>query len=134
MEFGHSSSLQDVLCVVNMVLILMLGRGSETVKEYSLEELYDEIKINPLDEHPKLGIVILEKCRNKGIASTVIKNFAKRYYEENGNEYFLIRISSDNLHNIHVFEKLGARYMGSEDNRYEKLLYDIISMSQILCW
>lgn len=112
----------------------MLGRGSETVKEYSLEELYDEIKINPLDEHPKLGIVILEKCRNKGIASTVIKNFAKRYYEENGNEYFLIRISSDNLHNIHVFEKLGARYMGSEDNRYEKLLYDIISMSQILCW
>lgn len=80
---------------------------------------------NPSDEHPELGIVILEKYRNKGIASVAIKNFAKRYYEENRNEYFLIRISSDNLHSIHVFEKLGARYMRSEDNGYEKLMEGI---------
>ncbi len=57
---------------------------------------------------PELGIDLLESKRNKGICPQVIPMIAKKYFKENSVDYYLIRISSNNPHSIHVFEKMGA--------------------------
>ncbi|MCM1235980.1 MAG: GNAT family N-acetyltransferase [Ruminococcus flavefaciens] len=61
----------------------------------------------PDSDTPEIGIDLLENKRNRGIASKAVRLFAKRVCEEKEVNYFLIRISSANLHSQHVFEKMG---------------------------
>ena len=56
---------------------------------------------------PEIGIDLLESKRNQGIAPKAVRLFAKKVYEIRKVEYFVIRISSKNLHSQHVFEKMG---------------------------
>lgn len=63
---------------------------------------------------PEIGIDLLENKRNQGIASKTIRLFAKKVFETRQVDYFLIRISSRNLHSMHVFEKMGAVKIGEE--------------------
>ena len=63
---------------------------------------------NPETNTPEIGIDLLENKRNQGIGPRTVKIFAKACYEERKVDYFLIRISSRNLHSKYVFEKLGA--------------------------
>lgn len=58
-------------------------------------------------------------CRNKGIAPKVVKLLARTYYLKNEIEYFLIRISSKNLHSKYVFEKLGVTFWEEEKGQFE---------------
>lgn len=71
---------------------------------------------------PEIGIDLLENKRNKGIASEVVRLFAKRVYEERQVEYFLIRISSKNQHSRHVFEKMGVIFIGTTESPFDVIM------------
>jgi RimJ/RimL family protein N-acetyltransferase len=67
------------------------------------------------EDTPEIGIDLLESMRNKGIATKVVPMFARKTYEIKPAAYFLIRISSENPHSKHVFEKMGATLIGEEE-------------------
>ena len=71
---------------------------------------------------PEIGIDLLENKRNQGIASKTIRLFAKKVFETRQVDYFLIRISSRNLHSKHVFEKMGAVKIGEEKTYFSRLI------------
>lgn len=71
---------------------------------------------------PEIGIDLVEDKRNRGIAPRAVRLFAKRVCEEKQVDYFLIRISSANLHSQHVFEKLGAVKIGVEESPFSKFV------------
>ncbi|MCM1326014.1 MAG: GNAT family N-acetyltransferase [Bacteroidales bacterium] len=77
---------------------------------------------HPDSDTPEIGIDLLENKRNKGIASKAVRLFAKRVCEEKEVNYFLIRISSVNLHSQHVFEKMGAVKIGEEESVFSKFV------------
>ena len=57
------------------------------------------IELQHPDSHtPEIGIDLMEDKRNKGIASKAVRLFARRAYAIRKVDYFLIRISSNNLH------------------------------------
>ncbi|MDO5424043.1 MAG: GNAT family N-acetyltransferase [Eubacteriales bacterium] len=59
-------------------------------------------------EHPEIGIDIVGRYRNQGIAPKAIKMLARKAYEEHPVPYYFLRVSSQNLHSKHVIEKLGG--------------------------
>ncbi len=71
---------------------------------------------------PEIGIDLLESKRNKGIAPKAVRLFAKKVCEIRMVDYFLIRISSNNLHSQHVFEKMGAVKIGEEESAFSKFV------------
>ncbi len=71
---------------------------------------------------PEIGIDLVEDKRNKGIASKAVRLFARRVYEIRKVDYFLIRISSNNLHSQYVFEKMGAIKIGEEESDFSKFV------------
>jgi RimJ/RimL family protein N-acetyltransferase len=77
---------------------------------------------NPKSNTPELGINLLETMRKKGIAKRTIAMFAKHVYEIQEMDYFIIRISSNNPHSRHVFEKMGAELIGKEEGSFKKFL------------
>lgn len=72
----------------------------------------------PDSNTPEIGIDLLECMRNQGIAPKAVRLFAKKVYEKRKVDYFLIRISSNNLHSQHVFEKMGAVKIREEENAF----------------
>lgn len=76
----------------------------------------------PKTEHPEIGIDIVEKYRNHGIAPKAIKMLAKRAYCDRQVEYYILRVSSQNQHSKHVIEKLGGVLDNSEDLFFNRLL------------
>ena len=79
---------------------------------------------NPLSETPEIGIDLLENMRNRGIAPRVIRMFARKTYEEQSVEYFVIRISSRNPHSKHVFEKMGVILICEEESLFTAFMKD----------
>lgn len=71
---------------------------------------------NPTSRTPEIGIDLLECKRNLGIASKVIKMFARHTYQKGNIDYFIIRISSKNSHSRHVFEKMGVIPIGEDES------------------
>ncbi|MCM1025932.1 MAG: GNAT family N-acetyltransferase [Roseburia sp.] len=71
---------------------------------------------------PEIGIDLVENKRNRGIAPRAVRLIAKKVCEEKQIEYFLIRISSANLHSQHVFENLGAVKIGEEESSFSKFV------------
>ncbi len=70
---------------------------------------------------PEIGIDILKRYQNNGYGPEAIKSFAAWYCEKNGISKIKVRIDKDNLHSRHVFEKLGAEYIGS-NSYYSKIV------------
>ena len=73
----------------------------------------------PASDTPEIGIDLLVSKRNKGIAPKVVKMLARRAYEDKTVEYYLIRVSSNNPHSRHVFEKIGAIPIGTEEGTFK---------------
>lgn len=73
-------------------------------------------------EHPEIGIDIVDLYRNQGIAPRIIKLFARKKYEEHPVEYYVLRVSSKNLHSKHVIEKMGAIPDDSEDLFFQRIV------------
>lgn len=80
---------------------------------------------NPSDEHPELGISLLEEMRNQGIGPKVIKLFAAACWKNRPVEYYLVKILSNNQHSRHIFEKLGAVIIGHEGNLYSSVIEEL---------
>ena len=74
----------------------------------------------PDSRTPEIGIDLLESRRNMGIALKAVPLFAKKIYEIKDMDYFIIRISSNNAHSKHVFEKMGAVKIGEEETDFQK--------------
>ncbi len=59
---------------------------------------------------PELGIDILKAHQNQGYGPEAVAAFCNWYSEQFGLQEVQVRISSENSHSIHIFEKLGAEY------------------------
>lgn len=70
------------------------------------------------EDIPEIGVDLLEEYRNQGIASKAIKLLAKTDYKERQGEYYLLRVSSRNLHSKHMVEKMGAVFIGYEESGF----------------
>lgn len=77
---------------------------------------------NQQSDTPEIGIDLFERFRNQGIGPRVIKLICTRYLQEHKIDYFLVRIMSTNSHSKHVFEKMGAVYLTSEENNVKAVL------------
>lgn len=75
----------------------------------------------PNSKTPEIGIDLLESKRNQGIAPKAVRLFARRVYEIRKVEYFFIRISSNNQHSKHVFEKMGSVKLEKEKRIFRDL-------------
>lgn len=62
---------------------------------------------------PEVGIDILAEHRNNGFGPEAIVAFCNWYAEKFNLTKASVRISRENSHSIHVFEKLGAVYLKS---------------------
>lgn len=83
------------------------------------EDYCGSIELQQLDSStPEIGIDLLENKRNQGIAPKALRLFAGRVCEIRKVDYFLIRISSNNLHSRYVFEKMGAVKIGEEETAF----------------
>ncbi len=60
---------------------------------------------------PEIGIDILEAHQNKGYGPESIVAFCNWYSAEHNLSEVKVRISKENGHSTHVFEKLGAEYI-----------------------
>ena len=71
---------------------------------------------------PELGIDILKKYHRKGVAYDTLRMFMKWARREYNIEYFLVRIYSDNLASLNLFQKLGAIRIGEEPSEFQVVL------------
>ncbi|MEE0687033.1 MAG: GNAT family protein [Lachnospiraceae bacterium] len=71
---------------------------------------------------PEIGIHIMKKYRNKGIASRILPLFLDKIKSLVEVEYFLARIRSNNWISIKLFERLGAVKIGEEGKEYSALM------------
>lgn len=95
---------------------------------------------NPESSSPEIGIDLLECERNKGLAPKVVRLLSQTVSSERHIDFFTVRISSDNKHSIHVFEKMGfiknynnvmnddiqkkfKKYFGTDDDLEEEKIY-----------
>lgn len=84
---------------------------------------------NPTSETPEMGIELLENFRNKGIAPTVIPMFVRAVCDQHNVQHFIIKIAASNSHSRHIFDKLGAEFIGEEESFYKK----IVKMYKEMC-
>ena len=82
---------------------------------------------NPSSATPEIGINLVKAKRNKGIALRATRLVAKRFYEENKVDYFLLKASAENTHSRHMIEKTGAVFTGMEESPYKKILKKCIA-------
>lgn len=72
---------------------------------------------------PELGIDVMKKHQRKGVACDSLRMFMKWASETYNNiEYFFVRIYSDNLASLSLFQKLGAIKIGEEPSEYQAFL------------
>lgn len=83
---------------------------------------------SPESDHPEIGIDIVRRYRNQGIAPKAIKMLARRTYEDKVVEYYIIRVSSKNQHSKHVMEKLGVVPDDSEDVYIKRLANNMMQI------
>lgn len=74
---------------------------------------------------PEIGIDLLESKRNKGIAEKAVRLLVQKVCAEQSVDYFLIKIMSNNPHSRHVFEKMGAEFIGEEDHPFIAMMKEI---------
>ena len=61
---------------------------------------------------PEIGIELLKKHQNCGIGPEAITVFGNWYCCKYHIPKIMVRIRKENTHSIHVFEKLGAEFLG----------------------
>ncbi len=71
---------------------------------------------------PELGIDVCRDFRGQGYGPEAIIAFCNWYSEKFKLSKVKVRISKDNAHSIHVFEKLGASFVGSTSYASENTL------------
>ncbi len=69
---------------------------------------------------PEIGISILEKYRNRGIAQNAVQLLMTLTFNPENIDYYVLRIEEGNSHSRHVFEKMGAVFLGEDLSTAEK--------------
>lgn len=83
---------------------------------------------------PEIGIDLLVEKRNQGIAASCIKLLARTVHRERADiEFFVLRVSSRNVHSKHMIEKLGAIFVGEEDSLYNQFMKLLIEERAAEC-
>lgn len=77
---------------------------------------------NPENDHPEIGIELLRDYRNQGIAKRAVRLLINEAQKNVKKQYYLVRISIENKHSRHVFEKMGAVLDNTEDSTYKNAL------------
>ena len=67
-----------------------------------------EITFGKNETKPVIGIGIEEEFRNRGIGYNILQELIKRRSADEGIEYFVYTVRSDNLASIRLVEKLGG--------------------------
>lgn len=107
------------------VMWKVMTEGEDT--NYSI---YDEngeycgniILQSPKSDTPEIGVDLIESKRNQGIAARTIRLLAKQAYQELDVDYFVLRVSSTNLHCRHMVKKLGAVLIGEEESETKRII------------
>lgn len=74
---------------------------------------------------PEIGIDLMESKSNHGIAAKAVRLLVQKVCAEQSVDYFLIKIMSNNPHSRHVFEKMGAEFIGEEDRPFIAMMKEI---------
>lgn len=74
---------------------------------------------------PEIGIDLMESKRNHGIVAKAVRLLVQKVCAEQSVDYFLIKIMSNNPHSRHVFEKMGAEFIGEEDRPFIAMMKEI---------
>lgn len=74
---------------------------------------------------PEIGIDLLENKRKHGIATKAVRLLVQKICAEQSIDYFLIKIMSNNPHSRHVFEKMGAEFIGEEDRPFITMMKEL---------
>lgn len=78
----------------------------------------------PASSTPEIGIDLMKSHRNKGIAVRAIRLLARRYYNENKIDHFILRALEKNTHSRHMIEKTGAIFK-KKDNPYSYMISEL---------
>ena len=74
------------------------------------------------EEYPEIGIELLRSKQNQKIGPEAIVAFSNWYHKEYGISCVRVRIAEENTHSRHVFEKLGAIFLGRQSNLSDVVL------------
>lgn len=74
------------------------------------------------DEYPEIGIELLRSKQNQRIGPEAIVAFCNRFHKAHGISSIRVRIAEVNTHSRHVFENLGAVYIGRCSNLFDDTL------------
>lgn len=120
---GEGTLFLNPVCKDMMWKSVLLGKDKTFSVFDGDDEYCGSIELqHPDEEHPEIGIDLLEEKRNKGIAAKVIRLIAKRAYQDRAVEYFLIRISSRNQHSKYVFEKMGVIPIKTSESTFKNFM------------
>ena len=75
------------------------------------------------NEYPEVGITLLESKQNRGIGSEALRLFFEYCRDKLKIDTLLVRIDPENARSIHVFEKLGAEFIGKKNLPIIEKLY-----------
>ena len=74
---------------------------------------------------PEIGIDIVQEFRRKGFAYSAIQLFLKSARNLFEKDKFLVRIYSDNIASLELFQKLGVSEIGREPSEYQIFLNEL---------
>ena len=74
---------------------------------------------------PEIGIDIVPEFRRKGFAYSAIQLFLKSARNLFEKDKFLVRIYSDNIASLELFQKLGVSEIGREPSEYQVFLNEL---------
>lgn len=106
-------------------VFVVLDKAGEFCGSMELQNVESDI--------PEIGIDLLECKRNQGIGPKMVKLLAKRAYMDKPVDYYLIRVSSENEHSKHVFEKMGVIPLNKVENAFESWIDELKKASGAEC-
>ena len=86
---------------------------------------------NPENNYPEIGIELLQEYRNRGIAKRAVQLLITEAQKKANKQYYLVRISIDNKHSRHVFEKMGAVLDNTEDSTYKNAITSLRAILKV---
>lgn len=78
------------------------------------QDFCGSVELKGTSRTPEIGISILEKYRNQGIAAKAVGLLINLTFNPELIDYYVARIEEQNSHSRHVFEKMGAICPGED--------------------
>ena len=106
--------------------ILSKDRLNISILSADSKQYVGNILLRYLDsDMPEIGIDIVQEFRRKGFAYSAIQLFLKSTRNLFEKDKFLVRIYSDNIASLELFQKLGVSEIGREPSEYQIFLNEL---------